>query len=187
MNNRCHMIESLDRKQASIADFQPDSPRCLRQVVAFVLVSALVQFCLGTAMAGTTQSWVGNTSANWNNGANWNNATNPAAGDSVSFGVAGTSGTTLNNDLTADINLANTTAINFANNAPAYTLTGNRITLGGNVSVGTGITAESVYFNILLSGTRTVTVNSGILTLGGVVSGSTYGITKAGAGTLTLA
>ncbi|MHC1703483.1 MAG: autotransporter-associated beta strand repeat-containing protein [Tenuifilaceae bacterium] len=47
-----------------------------------------------------------------------------------------------------------------------------------NLNLGTGAVA--------MSASRQVTVNSGTLTIGGVISGATFGLTKAGTGTLTL-
>lgn len=69
----------------------------------------------------------------------------------------------------------------------ALTLTGNHlVTLGGNftfagtqsLNLGTG--------NVTLTGSRTITVTNNTLTLGGAISGATFGVTKAGNGTLAL-
>src|SRR5690242_20715839 len=67
-------------------------------------------------------TWVGNTSANWNTAANWNLGALPTAGgDTLLFGAAGSSGTTLNNDITGQV----ITGVTFNAGAPAWTLNGN--------------------------------------------------------------
>jgi len=70
---------------------------------------------------------------------------------------------------------------------PAITLSNNNAqTWGGNftftgsnnLNIGTG--------NVALTGNRLVTVNANTLTVGGIISGAGFSLTKAGAGTLTL-
>src|SRR5690242_16798501 len=48
-------------------------------------------------------TWNGNTSVNWADAANWSNA--PLSGDPLVFALAGSSGTTLNNNLSADFSV----------------------------------------------------------------------------------
>ena len=63
--------------------------------------------------------------------------------------------------------------------AGGYSIGGNFI-FPGSSSLNFGTAA------VVLTGTRQITVNNNTLTIGGVISGSTYGITKAGGGTLAL-
>lgn len=136
----------------------------------------------GSARAAT-RTWNGNGGdAFWGTAANWNEGALGAT-NTPTFGAAGASGTTLTNDT------AGTTVdgIAFNNGAGTYTIVGNGITLGGDISVGTGVVAESVHVDMVLSATRTVTLGSGSLTLGGVVSGTAgRGLITTGVGSLVL-
>ncbi len=81
------------------------------------------------------------------------------------------SGGTIGNTSGAAVTLSSNNAQNWNGN---FTFAG-----GNDLNLGTG--------NVTMSSSRTVTVASGNLTVGGVISGSGYSLTKAGAGTLTLA
>src|SRR5581483_11229467 len=90
-----------------------------------------------TPAHAATDTWVGNTDATWSNGANWtfsSGSTVNTSGDFLFFGAAGSSGTTLNDDLSA----YSFSGITFNSGAAAYTLGGNAITLaGGNANAAT--------------------------------------------------
>jgi autotransporter-associated beta strand protein len=119
---------------------------------------------------------------NWTSGTTPGSATGkPAAGDSLFFGTS--SQLALTNDYSAATAF---NGITFNNSANLFTLGGSGITLGGGITNGTGIISEAINFNLALSASRTIEVNSGSLLLGGVISGATYGLTKTGNGTLTL-
>lgn len=118
------------------------------------LTSAFVAAALSTlsASAASTNTWVGNTDANWSTVANWSYSSGSgpvASGDSLVFGAAGTAGASLNNDI-AGLSINNLT---FSSGASSFTFGGNGFTNGTG-----GIDASA-----LTSGTETI---SGVLTLG---------------------
>ncbi len=134
-------------------------------------------------------SWVGNSTNspnnNWSDGTNWLAGTAPASGDSLNFFAAGTSGTTLNDDLGAAYALS---GIAFQATAGAYTVNtnnGSSISLSGNI-VDSSINTQILNVPIVLAGNETLDTAYGNMVVNGVISGSGFGITKSGAGTLTL-
>ena len=131
-----------------------------------------------------TDTWVGNTTINFGD-PNWTGVNNPPlSGDSWVFGVAGTSGTNLNNNLTAANSVA---GIWFTNGASAFTITNNSITLTGNIT-NSSTSLETLNFPIAATavGTFTTTAGGGNIALGGNVTGTGGGIAAVGSGTLTL-
>jgi autotransporter-associated beta strand protein len=131
--------------------------------------------------AQTTETWVGNTDALWSTSANWS-TTAPVNGDSVVFDAAGTAGTTLNNDISS-LSLATMT---FNAAASAYTIGGNDLTLTSGIT-DNATNAQTVSTNIALGAANAWSVaTGGTLTVSGGVSGTGFGITKSGAGTLVL-
>jgi autotransporter-associated beta strand protein len=126
----------------------------------------------------------GGASNNWSDDNNWGGNNAPVAGDSLAFG--GNTRLTNTNDRTADTSFA---GITFNAGAGAFTVGGNRITLGGNVA-NNSTALQTINLAMILSANRTFTTSAGggNLTIGGVLSqtGGAQGITKAGAGTLTL-
>ena len=122
----------------------------------------------------------GNTDL-WSNAVNWDgDLTAPVSGDTLAFD--GSQRLTPSNDLTADSTF---TAVTFNSGAGPYVIGGNRITLGGDVTDNSANT-QTMNLALLLNGNRNVNVVNGALTLGGVISGTGFGITKSGGGTLTL-
>ncbi len=110
------------------------------------LLPIFLFICLALAAGhAATDTWQGNTSVNWGD-ANWIGGNNPPiSGDALVFGVAGTAGATLNNNLTAGTLID---GITFSSAASAYTLSGNGILLSGQInnamqSPGNGITNNS--------------------------------------------
>ena len=117
------------------------------------------------------------------NGFNWNPNANPVAGDSLFF--AGSEGTTNNNNYTAGTNFAGLT---FNSGASAFTLNGNRLTLGGNVT-NNSTSDQTINLGLIMSGTRSFDADSGDLTVNGVIgqtSGGAKGLLKTGGNVLTL-
>ncbi len=156
--------------------------RTTSRFIGVLFVLSLIAVWAGPAHAGNV-TWVGNTDATWATAGNWTGGV--PTGNTPVFGAAGSSGTTLLNDLAVD---ASINGMTFSNSADAFTIGGSSITLNGNITVGTGITTETIDLPMILNGNRTATVNSGVLTLGGDISQSGTGrqLIKAGAGTLVL-
>jgi autotransporter-associated beta strand protein/T5SS/PEP-CTERM-associated repeat protein len=161
------------------------TPSSHRLVRTGTLAAAIATLLATHVAHAASRTWNGNTNANWNTAGNWTEGA-WVSGSTAIFGAAGTSGTSLNNDVTAGTSVA---GITFNNAADTFTIGGNSIVLGGNITVGTGITAETLDLSITLNNNRTCTVNSGTLTLSGIIgeSGGSRNLTKAGVGALTLA
>jgi fibronectin-binding autotransporter adhesin len=120
------------------------------------------------------------TSNNWNNGANWDTLPAPPS-DGLVFGASTI--TNLNNDFTAGSVFTN---ITFPASTSLYTISGNAITLGGNI-VNSSANLQTINLNMAMTTNRTVTANSGgsDMNLGGAVSGA-FSLLKGGNGTLTI-
>ncbi len=131
---------------------------------------------------GADRTWSGaGGDNNWSTPANWG-GTAPAAGDSLFFG--GNVRTTPNNNFLSGT-LFNGLTIN--NPAGPFTLGGNSITLGGTLTDNMPLVPQTISFPVALNGSHTISVvNDGLLTLGGVLSGSGFGLSKNGGGLLTL-
>ncbi len=143
--------------------------------------------CAGQVVAASL-TWDGGstTGPDWNtsvfgflNGYNWNPNANPTAGDQLAF--AGGARTTSNNNTTSGTSYG---SITFNSGAAAFTLTGNSITLGGNLTNNSS-NLQKVNLPVILSATRTFDAASGSLAVGGVISGA-GGLTKTGTQALTL-
>jgi autotransporter-associated beta strand protein len=126
-----------------------------------------------------TRTWTGGgTTNNWSDAANWDAAITNL--DDLVF--AGSVRLTPNNDTAADTPYS---SITFASGAGAFVISGNRITLAGNV-VNNATTLQTINTPISLSSTRTINTAAGGITLGGIISGPLQGLVKIGAGVLTV-
>ncbi|HTQ40423.1 MAG TPA: autotransporter-associated beta strand repeat-containing protein [Pirellulales bacterium] len=141
------------------------------------------QLTLGTIgfTSGVSRTWNGaGANANWTTGANWG-GTAPAAGDSLVFD--GTLGLVNTNNLAANSLI---TGLAFQSTAGAFVISGNAITMGGDIT-DQSTALQTINFGLALDTTHTVNVTGGgTLVLGGVVSGNGAGLTKTGLGTLKL-
>lgn len=121
---------------------------------------------------------------NWSTPGNWDNNAVPVFPHSLTF--AGTARLNNNNDLIG-ITVAGLT---FSNNAGAFVIAGNDITMNGNIGFSSSPFAPvTETMNLGLTWNANVTLNlptNGNLNLGGNVNASAYNFTKTGAGTLTL-
>ena len=119
---------------------------------------------------------------NWTTAANWG-GTAPAEKDILTF--AGDTRPTANNNYATD------TPFNgfiFANTATAFTLTGNRVILNGNITApGAGSVTDTISIPLVVNATRTIDLSQGShhLHINSPISGLS-GITKVGSGTLYL-
>lgn len=135
---------------------------------------------------------------NWSTALNWSGVAF-TAGDSLQFG--GSTRLTPVNNLVADTLVGGIQFLNNTNpNVSAFTLSGNRITLGGDITTDavTGGTfnasiTDVISLDMVLSDSRTITTNNNSdkihnLTIDGIISdgGGGFGLTKSGGSRLTL-
>jgi fibronectin-binding autotransporter adhesin len=149
-----------------------------------------------SSQAQNAQTWTGATAGTWGTGTNWSpNATPSSTSDLTIKGPANANGTLTINVAAAasadSINFTDTSAVTLSNTTSGanQTLTigassnNTGITTGsGAVTIGSSTANQNV--NIALGSTQTWNIGSGGLTVANVISGSTYGITKTGSGTL---
>ena len=118
---------------------------------------------------------------NWSDAVNWGLDVAPTLPGALTF--AGNSGLLPNDDLIAQT----LSGISFNAGAGVFALSGNAITLGGNIA-NNSARLQTINLDMATTAARTVTtsVGGGNVALGGVISGAGGGITKSGGGTLTL-
>ena len=148
--------------------------------VACALVAAA---WAGVAQGQATLTWrLAPTNDLWSVASNWTTSIAPVVNDSLVFGIT-TGPTTLNNDITTGTQF---NGITFSQSgASAYTLTGNQVTLGGALT-NNSASLQTIALPLELAATQTMAVNSGGITVSGLITGS-GGLTKQGRDTLTLA
>ena len=147
-------------------------------------------FPISAARAAATDTWTGAYTNSLSDPNSWLSAATPLTGDSLVFGLAGASGTALTNDLASSFVTPNLT---FNSGAPAYTITGNAITLGSATSA-TVLTNSSTSLQTIndaitlgaAAQTILLTTGGGNVTLGGILSGAGASLVTSGAGVLTL-
>lgn len=145
--------------------------------LAFAIALVIAAGCLSpTAALAVNKTWLGTFGPNWNDADNWSPSGVPAAtGDVLIWGSTSTGNLTSTNNISGL-----TTTLTFNTNIPgSVNLSGSAITLSGNVS---GAFAGSVTVGMDLamgSAARTfgLTGAGSSLTLNGVISGGTLGIT----------
>lgn len=165
-----------------------------------VLRNRLLCLLLITAQApAATLLWNGGGGDdNWSTALNWSGVAF-TAGDSLQFG--GSTRLTPVNNLAADSLIGGIQFLNNTNTSiSAFTLSGNRITLGGDITTdavsGTAFNAtitDVISLDMVLSASRTITTNNNAdkthnLTIDGIISdgGGGFGLTKSGGSRLTL-
>ncbi len=164
------------------------------------LISALSFLSVVATTQGVNLIWNGGAANdNWSSSLNWSGVSF-TAGDILQFG--GSTRLTPVNDLAVDTLVG---GIDFNNNTfvgtTAFTLSGNRITLGGNISTAavTGGTfnatiTDQINLDMVLNATRSITVNNNAdkthnLTINGSISdgGGSFGLNILGGSRLNLA
>jgi fibronectin-binding autotransporter adhesin len=148
------------------------------------LASACLSMYFGVPAArSAVVTWDGaGPDGKWQTGLNWVGGNPPGAGDSLIF--TGNTRPVSTNNFGAGFLFSGLT---FNNPAGIFTLTGNSITLGGNITDNQVISTETVGLPLVLSATPIAdVVTNGLLTLSGVISGPGTGITKVDGGQLTL-
>lgn len=128
---------------------------------------------------GVTYTWTGlGGDNNWSTGANWDTGQAPTAGSDLVFPFGGAQGLN-NNDLTSGMSFHSITV-----SGSGYDLNGNDINLTDGFNVGaTG--SVNMNINVTLAATQNFDVaTGGMLSYYGFISGTGYGVTKTGGGTL---
>jgi len=156
--------------------------RPFTRLLAGGLLAAAVPTCYAANWAWDSAPVASNfNSANWTSGTVEGAGTGtPASIDSLYFGAS--SQTSLNNDFSSFA----FNGLTFNSDAGAYTISGNAITLGGNI-VNSSANLQTINLNLALNAGRVVTTaaGGGDITLGGNINGG-YALTNNGTGTLTL-
>lgn len=157
----------------------------------------LIVLAIGTTVLSVpsaqaaTYDWVGATSTNWDAG--WTGGNVPTISDDLTILGPSNAPGILDINVAANafantLNFTDTAAVTLTNPTSAADKT---LTLQGGLTVGTGaVTIGSVTANqgvlVALGASQTWNVDSGGLTTRNIISGTGFGITKTGAGTLTL-
>lgn len=137
------------------------------QVTPWLAAGVLLMAAYPAQSAGTTRTWTGNTTANWNAVDGFDGV--PVAGDLLVFGAAGSQGTMLNNDLPASTIFASMT---FNPGASSYKITNPNTYLSSPAyitSFTTGITNNSGVLQVL-------DMDTGLYN-GAVLAGSNFELT----------
>jgi len=152
---------------------------------------ALISSQSAQAAAST---WSGATLGDWNTGSNWTANSVPTSSDDLTvLGPGNIAGAlTINiasaTDINANtINFTDTAAVSLLNTSGSnrtLTLQAGLTTGTGGVTIGSATANQNI--NVALGASQTWSVGSGNLTVNNVISGSGFGITKNGAGTLSL-
>jgi len=138
---------------------------------------------------GATGSWT--TAANWRQGiggttgaATFTSGSGATSLPSV-LTFTGTAGGTVTNDVAGTVNVG---GLNFAPGAGAYTLAGSGFTLAPNANIrNLSTNQQTISADIVLGSSQWIQSDAGsTLTISGNVSGSGFGLTKTGLGTLLL-
>lgn len=137
-------------------------------------------FSMGTINSVLSATWSGGGTDNkWMTGGNWG-GTAPVANEALIFD--GTTQLNTSNNFSANTSFG---TITFNSGAGSFSLNGNSIRFGNITDNSTA--TQTINLFMTMTTTRTVTVtDSGKLQIAGNISGTGFGLTKNGAGTLVL-
>jgi autotransporter-associated beta strand protein len=152
----------------------------MKRKIGQMVVAACVAGMAGLAEAADRVWTGGGALPNWSASENWSGGTPPSAGDRPVF--SGTTGLTANNDFVWNLSFA---GLLFAETAGAFTVGGNPIALGGDIT-NLSASAQSIALDMALPGNRILSTDTGDITVSGRFTGA-GGLTKAGTGTALLA
>jgi autotransporter-associated beta strand protein len=136
-------------------------------------------------LAPATRVWDGGSlvDSNWTTAANWVGDVAPLPGvDALEFPSTAARKTNTNNFVGAAF-------LGLAFTGSGYTLGGNPVTLGGDLTASPRASSDFINLALTLSGDRTFQLGAGsVLTVNGAIgdTGGAWGFTKAGTGILTL-
>ena len=147
--------------------------RGLPQIASFV-----ISLCAAHVASAADQTWTGATSANWNTAGNWSGAAIPGASDLAVFNAASTAnlGITLG---------ADSSVLGLSVTSPGSAVSiaaGNTLTIGASGIAMGSATQDLTLNSAVVLGASQSWNNSANLSVSGVISGATFGITKLGAG-----
>ncbi|MHB1081880.1 MAG: beta strand repeat-containing protein [Prosthecobacter sp.] len=136
-------------------------------------------------LRAATLLWVGDVDAAWNTNSagntNWSTDALPAAsGDALTFGSAGTGGTTLNNDIVG-LSIAGLT---FNAGADAFTLAGNALTLNGSLTNNSS-SLETLGMAVSLGASSSINATGGALSFSAALSSAASDLSITGSGAIT--
>ena len=162
-------------------------PRVLSAARLSLPLATAILALLNAPAVRAGQTWDGGgADNNWNTAANWDGDSLPNFANAITF--QGATRLSPNNNRTAASTIGGISFTNTATNS--FTLGGNSVTLGGDITTTaatSGSLTDTISLALILSDSRTITTNaSHHLTISGVISGTNFGITKAGSGILTL-
>ena len=168
----------------SVANIDLENPRIMKIKTRFrnLFPAFAISLCLGGCLTisgvATAATWDGDTSGTWSVAANWTTNTAPVTPEALTF--AGTANVSTNNDFAADTVF---NGITFASGAGAFTLAGNQMKLGGNIT-NSSSNLQTISLTLNNTASRSIDTGAAGISLSNVAGGGTY--TKSGTGTLTL-
>lgn len=151
------------------------------------LLSATVTLAGVLTGQAANVTWIGNSDTSLANGLNWDSSPSaPVSGDAWLFDLAGTSGSSLTNDL-ATSSLFEVGGLSFGASSPAFTLAGGSFSLTGNI-VSTSANLVTIGSNINVSGARQINLNgtNGIALTGNLSGNGSLTQTAGGSGAKTV-
>jgi len=159
--------------------------------VLTALLGAVALLTLPVASpAATTGLWNVNSGGYWSTVGNWSGGVPGSAGDTADLSYAITANRTVTNDVSRSIgilNIGNSSSSYTLANSSGITFTFNNNGLGASLSQTNTTASTTISTPIVLADNLNIT-NNATLTMSGLISGgSSFGLTKYGAGTLVFA